>query len=631
MKKKDAAAVVERWKRARLRGKDNCEGLWATAKKNHAFAAGGEGQWEEADLADFRAKRLPYVSVTKIPLILRTLSGRQIMQRFERQYLPRSRKHGAFAEMMTRIDRALMDRCDAQHEESLLFRNACGIQGVGWARVRIDTIEDPRGKIILEHVPVWNMMHPEGCTKPNLIDRPWQMHGSWWQREALQALYPGATLGNHGMPWALSDHATAHNRYVDGEPKGPNDPIEDGYAWVDELEWFEVATRYQVMLPFQAEDGSIIPYATALEQGMAPQIEEMTAEDLDLVRKTYQDGTREKLPAFAAEPIQRRVYRYAKMLGEELLETDESPLAMFSYEALTGFQVYKDDKWEWEGLVELLKDRQRLENSTWSSIIRMFQVNPKGALLVERGTFRTRNDAMSQWAAPGGIIEVERGKLSAGARAPFEFLGGVQMPAAQLAQSIMSVAGQSVTEGAGFNPASLGQLGQDLRRISGSVVQAVQDSAMVSNADLFDNLSLYRRRMGRVLLSMMTAYYEPTDLIEIVGEEVAFGPDGESKIPPKEMWRPEAWKAIAVQEAVPSPDSMAALWDSLAESGGLQILLQSGVLDEEMIAEIMPRIPEHLRERMREKGRMMVEARQMQMQAAQQQQAAPMPPGEGMQ
>ena len=193
---------------------------------------------------------------------------------------------------------------------------------------------------------------------------------------------------------------------------------------------------------------------------------------------------------------------------------------------------------------------------------------------------------------------------------------------------------------AGFNPAALGQLGNDLRRISGQVVRSVQDAAMVSNAERFDALRLDRREGGRIFLAFMRLMFKkPEDLIPFIGEEDAYedvtdplsgepipGPDGQPQrrlaIPPVEMWVPSAWKEIAVEEVTPTDDDQQAFWDSLQTQ--IQLLTQpmadigEGILGSEDIVALMPKVPAAQRQRMLLRiKRLKAKMAQQQMMAAQ--------------
>lgn len=604
----------------RVLGIEHCSDYWERSRENHDFARGGEGQWDEEDLKRLKRTGMPRVSISQIPLILRSLSGRQILSRFERQYVPRTQRHAAWAEMMTLIDRAVMDRCDAWQEESTLFRNASGVQGVGWGRMRLDTLDDPAGKIVIEHTPVWNMLWPKGCEKANLVDRPWHIHGAWWPVDELEAVYGELPPGNFGTPWEAHMHNRGYGvRYVPAHtrPGGHDDaPDKENMRWVETIEWYEVGDRMLV-------DGAILAqFAAAAGQEVFDTVSPEVFKD---VKVWYKGATGQELPRAAYRETQRRIFYVGVMLGEHVLLLSESPVQAFTWEALTGYMTYTGEEWRFEGLVEQLKDRQRLENATFSSMLRMLQVNPKGALIVEDGVFRSPSEAMAQWANPGGVIRVQRGKLTSGSE-PFRHLGGINMPSFGMAQAVMEIAKNSVTEGAGFNPGALGQLGSDLRRISGTVTSFVNEAATAANSESFDSFSLYRRRMGRLLLNFLSTYYRPEQLVDLVGEDVAYATDpmtgapiidemtGEPilRIPPKEMWKAEAWKSIAVVEAVPSPDRMRALWESLAESGGLQLLSQLGILDAEIVAEIMPGVPEPIRDKMIARAKALVAAQQQQ-------------------
>jgi hypothetical protein len=603
--------VAERFMKARMSGLDACEKVWERAKEDMVFASNRENQWSKGDREALEASNRPALSISKIPNLIRTLSGRQIMDRFERQYMPRRREHRAFAQGMTNVDRAFMERAEAKVAESSAFATMA-TTGVGWSRMRFDTLEDPRGIILVDECPIFSMVWPSNVSmKHNLVDRAWHIYGEYWHLDDVAAVF-GIQVGDIPVTLSWFGESRSAESTAGWQPAssaGRNMPG-DNTTWVELMEWWAPETKHLVSVP---ADPTI-----AWEQNTNFQQVELFSEDLDgFYASLEQQGI--ILPPVATAEIRRKVFRYAYVIRDVVLETGPIPYNAFTFEAMTGHRVYTpQDEWRFEGIVEILKDRQRLENMFWSSLVYQWMCDPKGVLLYEKGAFEDPNAALAAWASPNAVIELTRGSLQQG-RKPYEVESGQRSPSAQVAEGLMDRVSNSVVEGSGLNPALMGNLGPDLRRISGQVVRALQDAALMTNAQLYDSLSLYRRRTGALFLRMLSEHYSEQDVAELVGEELVTDQSGQLMIPPKEMWREDAWRSISVQEAVPSPDAMRATWEGLVESGGLQALLQSGSIDAGVIAEIVPDLPENVRTMIRDRAAMM----QQQMAAMQQQGGVP--------
>lgn len=651
---REESSWFETFKERRTRGIRFCKEPWDTFYENQEFAAGE--QWpEKRDEKKPGEKRPARLTMNEIRQVVQTLSGRQIMARFRREYVPRNRSQAPAAEAWTEVDRAIMESCDAEQAESMAFRDGPCIGGISCTRMFVDDLEDPDGRIVLEDVPLRQMLWPaDECRKLNLTDRSWHIWGSWWPQADVKARWPdkiGEIEGRLGTGWEERQEQESSPIPWIGMA-GQSDESFNVYdhrqksLWIEHYECREVESRYEVAVPVDAESGEPLLGLTvdaALEaesQGQPLRVEpqEMETGDYAAFAKRYVEATGEPYPKRYARLVKRLVYKWAKVCGETALDDlEESPVGCFTFEFMTGNPFPKRDRTLWQGLVEDLKDTQRWKNVFLSLLVRILQVNPKGTLFYERGAFRSRSEAMAQFTSPGGVVELERGKLSRPGNKPFEFVSGVSSPAYGMVQSLMGYADQAIPRLAGFNAGALGQLGPDLRRISGEVVQSVQEAAMASNAHLFDALRLHRKRVGRMLIRFLRAFFEVEDVIAIVGEERAFRevidpatgmpavdpmtgePQRELVIPPKEEWTERFWQKIAVEEMQASPDAIRETWMSLTETRALDMLLApmeelggQPLLSAEDLIELIPAMKEHVRDRIRSRAKSLKQAAMMQ-------------------
>lgn len=669
------------FKKRRQEGVTSTADLKRRAIENHEFAAPGEDQlpYEGESYRGSKSRRrrkFALMSANEVAPVLDQMSGRQVMGRFERRYIPRRREIRKWSEKLSTWDRAVVDACHADQEESSAFRNGPGIAGVSWLRVRVDYLEDPEGKIIIEEIPIWRMLWPaREARKKNLIDRDWHIEGDWYTIPVFKAMWPtkvkvvkdavgksppwdpdGSSMAKgSATPWdglaGSSWQSEDHYRFFD--PK-------DKQIWVERYEWREPQIRFWVMLPAAAgsyEETEQLVAAGQLSPEDAWSVQEMSPEEFRAASKE------QEIPANRYIRKERMVYSYAFVVGDTVLEKGEIETGRWTYEAITGKAFVKPDQVVWRSVVDLMRTPQIWYNIFLTMLVKYMQVNPKGVLFVERGMFRNRNEGLRQFSSTGGLVEFERGKLSGSANPPYQFHTGASSPMGGLVERMMQFSQDLLPRSAGFNQAALGQLGPDLRRISGTVVQHVQDAMVAAHADIYDSLALARQRIGLILLATLGKVLGVEHMERVVGDEafleeitdpttgyplsdpqllqqmieqqmidpaeVVQGEPGEPFMrrvePPPELLDDAVW-SVSVEETKPAPDRARFFWESLTESGGIQALTTpdaTGVqaFTAEEIVELVPDIPEDLRKRRLNQIKM--ERSAMMRQAQEAQQAAP--------
>lgn len=609
----DAPDWLAEYQRRRRQALVLCQPEWRRALENQEFAS-GLSQWDKDDEKIAKIFKFACLTIPEIAPIIDTASGKQILSRYERVYVPFSSQHADWAELLSEVDRAMMGAVDAASEESEAFADGPCIQGLAAIRWLYSTRNGTK-EILVENCPIWQVLWPvDEARKMNLTDRNWQNYGEWYELSEAVSLWPESEAAlrlYRGVGWPMTRDEDSSRVEWEGQPGttegGHASPARQRMVFVEHYEWRALEQAFKVYMPNQDPEALAQAEATGQPPPPGPPLGVMTEEELTSFLEAHRAETGTDYPPELIVPVEQYIYRFAKLAGgREVLEEGRIPLDAFTFEFLTGNRDPKQDKTLWHAMVDRLKDAQRWLNLYLSSMARIFQANPKGSLMVERGVFRNRSEAMRQWASPGGVIEIERGRMS-GNQKPYEFIGGKDSPAFRMAEVLMGYAKEAMPRLVGFNPGALGQLGPDLRRISGEVLRGVQDAAVAGNAKAYDAYGLYRRRGGRLFLRFLKEYFDEKDIIQIVGEK-AFRQDpatGQrvSVIPPKHMWDPTAWKAVEISETGPTPDQKRAQWSGLVESGGLQALLQPHpitgwpILDQEDVVEMIPDLPEHRRDK----------------------------------
>lgn len=665
------ASVSDLMREHRNEGIANCGPFWSKAERLKKFAARiqwPEGKNENTD-PNRKAARL---TIPETSRVLAAFSGRQILERVEREYIPRNQSAARWAETLTKIDKAVCQACDGEQVDSAAFRDGPGIQGISWVRWSVDeTGEKPQLKF--ETVPIWSMMWP-ATREINLRDRGWHRWGSWWPqatvRDRWADAYEAIKQSIGVKPWSAIEQkhgASSRNPWTGGDG---NKPLQgssvyspkDRSFWIEYEEWRELVTYFEIArpvdptMPYTAAIEASDEYAAAVREqgadaaaaaGLTDPMErvELTAADLKAFRKEQLAVHGEDVPESIIARKPRMIYRYAYLCGDTVLEHGDGPVQSFTFQAMAAEVVELPDRTYYIGLLEDLEDAQRMVNYMMSALIRDIQINPKGVLFIEQGLFRDRNDALSAWTTPGGVIEIPRGRmLGAQSNKPYEWVAGGTNAHSSKLESMLAFYREAIPRLAGFNPAALGQLGNDIRRISGEVVRQLTDATMTSNAERVDALRLYRREGGRIFLGFARMLWKPEDLIDFIGEDDAYddvldpttgepvidpttgAPQRRLAIPPKEMWRPDAWKEIAIEEVAPTDNELAALWDSMQTQ--VQLFLQpmadtgKPLFTAEDFVEILPKLPAARRQKMLLRVRQQAAAMKAQELAARQAQEA---------
>jgi len=622
-----------------------CKAIWMKATDLQRYAnESGSGQWSKKNQKLYTANLQPAgnraharLGVNEISQIIQTLSGRQMMARLERSYEPRSARQQLFAEAMTLIDKALMQASDAEQVESAAFKDGPGIQGVSCIRYEYDTISDEKGRIVLTDWPIWQTMWNGSARQINLKDRTWHRIAMWVPaaqvKERWGAKWEKVRNLVASQPWASIETSESSSRtpWTGGDGNLPMDQFpyyseHHNELWVEYEEWKERETVYKVGVP--QDPGST--YAQALSAGTLPDGRDtiapvtMTRKELTEWKAQHTAATGEEVPAELVVSQVREKYQYAYVCGETVLETGLIPIGQFTLLFLTGFRYPQPDRTDWIGLTERLVEVQQWMNLLLTATMKLLEVNPKGVLVYEQGTFRSKKEAMQEWASTGGTIEVPRGKLQGG-NPPYRYEAGGSSGYQQMIDPLFAFYREAIPRLAGFNPGALGQLGTDLRRISGEVLKSVQDAAMASNGELFDSLRQHRVDGGRMVLAFIRTFWadRPQDLVDMVGEENLQYTDADSgqvvsAIPPAEMWTPSAWRQISVEEVAPVGDALDSLWESLAQNGALQILQQpqtdtgQPLFSSEDLIRSIPRLPAAVRNKMVLRTRQLVQLKQQQ-------------------
>ena len=150
---------------------------------------------------------------------------------------------------------------------------------------------------------------------------------------------------------------------------------------------------------------------------------------------------------------------------------------------------------------------------------------------------------------------------------------------------LLDLANRGVENSLGISPIDLGAQ-DDLRRISGKVVQAAQLASNVIVAVLFDSMRKFRRAYGLTNVRFLRHMYDPAELIKIVGDEKAQDVPLDS-----EAWNDILLYDIAIDEQPASPTELMETLGFLTQTDLLGKWLDRGWIQFEDALDLIPAIP----------------------------------------
>lgn len=517
-------------------------GTWMEeAAESYDFVAGH--QISEDDMAILNEQARPAVVFNQLGPFFDTVAGAQINNRQETKYSPahNDQAAGQKAEIAGLVADWARDRCDAEDEESEMFRD-CLTCGFGWTETYMDYMDDPQGKIVIQRVDPFEMRYDPAAKQRNLSDAKSFARVKYMPVDEVYALWPDAR----------DKVAASYKEDGDGATE-PVEPVRDSYA----------ADGDDVGADGRRKDG-IAVYCfewREVERGIiarnpSGQIETLTQEQWGKLQARL---GKKNSPRSTKVP-QKKWYRAYIAQGILLEGPIPAPCPyMSSFRCITG-------KWDRRGntpygIVRALKDPQRWANKWLSQTMHILNVGAKGGVMYEEGAIRDIRYWEQNYAKPGSNLPVAQGALSRGAIVPRE---PAVLP--QGSFELMQFAISSLSNVSGLNNEIRGKV--DVEQ-SGVVEWHRKQAAAALLAPIFDSLRRYYKEQGRLLLHFIATYIPPQRAIRVVG------PDQQPAIVNSALIGDPAGYDIEVDEAPTSPNQKTAVWSFVGPQ--LPALVQMGI------------------------------------------------------
>lgn len=504
------------------------------AREDYAFEAGD--QWSEEDKETLREQLRPVITMDRIGSIIDSVSGSEISNRQEVQFIPRTEGDVQVNEVLTAAAKWFRDECDAEDEETDAFRDVL-ICGMGWTETRLDYEDEPNGEPRVDRIDPLEMVWDSAARKKNLIDgrRVFHIRRDIPIEEA-RALVPSDDFedADYNATWINADLDRKDEHHVDGESYNKEEQSADADAKAEKrvtivrAQWYEREPAFRIVNP--DDPSQLMTIGVDQHAMLQKKLQELGAQPVKSVR------------------VVRKVFKQA-YIGRVLLEVSDAPCKdRFSFNCMTGKR--NRNRNTFYGLVRKMKDPQRWANKWLSQTLHIMNTTAKGGIVAERDVFDNDADAEASWAKQDAITWLKKNALSEGR---WKEKPQAQFPAGFYQLTEMAIS--SIRDVTGVNVEVLGM--REANQAASLEVQRKQ-SAMVILQPMFDSLRRYRKNQGRTLLYLIQNYLSDGRLIRIVGEE------GEKYVPLRHQPQVDTYDVI-VDQSPTSPDQKQAVWGMLQQ------------------------------------------------------------------
>lgn len=442
-------------------------------------------QWDKHDLKDLDEQQKPAITINKINPLINILSGYQRLNRYEIEFLPRTKGDNEQAALRKGITKYILDRSHYNYEESDVFADGI-LTGLGWFEVGYkynELAED--GDAFVRRVSPFDIYPDPESRDRHMRDMKFVIRARWVDKEVLTSTYPEA-----------ADEINAQTEAYMSEEN--EDLSLDEQLWYNhETEkirfaecWYKTTGQKTI---YTLYDGSKTELVT----------EQMLATGLVVASRT----------------ISYPKIRMIAFFDNVTLEDIDSPYEHGKLPFIPFTCYYLGDSDMPRGIVRGLKDPQREINKRRSQELHILNTQSNSGWIYEEGSLSAEQERnlSKHGSVPGAMIKTRAGALSGGRLRQ-------TTPQSPPAASIQAYQ-EAVAELPAISGINEALMGTDIsNQQSGRAIELKQKQAITQIAALFDNLRYSKEMVAELLWGTRGAkgiipqFYTEEKTFRIVGE-----------------------------------------------------------------------------------------------------------------
>ncbi len=260
----------------------------------------------------------------------------------------------------------------------------------------------------------------------------------------------------------------------------------------------------------------------------------------DSVYLSEYEQRQEQLPIIDRRQAERKVIKWAKLSGNEVLEESEFAGSYIPIIPVFGIVTVVDGRMYWRGIVRGAKDPQRMYNYNRSTIAESLSLTIKAPFIGAVGQFKT---ASRRWQNANRVnyayMEYDPVTTNGQLAPPPQRQGFAGVPSGLLQD--IETSEHDIQAGLGMYQASIGQ---DSNAKSGRALNAQRQQGDVATFHFPDNLAKSVAHAGRIIVDIIPKYYDTQRVIRILGE------DGSQEFAQLDPSQPEAMREMRTDNGI---------------------------------------------------------------------------------
>lgn len=457
-------------------------------------------QWEEIDTENLESTDRPALTANVTHSTILTLLGYQRNNRTDMMYFPVEGGDQVISDVLGVITKVVLQQCNFFQEESDGFEQAC-IGGLGCFNIYVDYGEDPDGKIIVEEIHRSKVLFGHHLKK-DLRDCEYVIKETWVSQEKLVKQYPDK---EDKIKNIIHDYQTIA---VNSDPMVKNAGEDGGVYYRDIYEntdyakgIIDVLNKNIKMIERWMKEYYTEYIFIDTESSAAPEkLEGWKQEDINRL-KTIPDCR-----VVAASKHRMKVTRVAAHIFLEEFKSE------YSWNGFPIVPLYAEKRGsKYFGKVEYVKSVQDNINKYLSVLADILNKMTTYGWFTDPDTFDTNEDraAFEETATTPGAVwtvkNIDRPPVKVeGSKYPAEMERTVSM--------ILGLFDRLMNVNTDFQ-------GMKTSAESGLAQQERKKQALLGNEYLFDNLSLCKKLMGKILVHMIQDVFSPDRMMRILDNE----------------------------------------------------------------------------------------------------------------
>jgi len=550
----------------------------------------GERQWTTQQKSKLKALGRACLTINYVGKGIDTLSGLQMQQRTDLEFLPQEESDAVVADIYTYVTKHILDSCDFHRQESKSFKDAA-IGGRGSYEVFVDFDDSLLGDIKVRR------LNPDdlscgGHEEEDLADCEYLFKEKIYSKEKMKQIWPDKAddIEIDFNYYEGSNRSDSHSLRFPGRQYAHSDNRYDVTPRVlgKETVMVDLARKEYRVLECQRKVYTKKHYLVHSDTGFIYEAHGWKPKDIKAIKRDF--------PGFVVLERLTSYIRITRIAGNVVL-SDENPADL----PVNDFHIvpiycYKEGN-HYYGKIEAAKDPQREVNKRHSQLVDIINRMATYNWFFDSTTFVDKNEEekfRSTSSIPGSQFKVTSisnvPMKEEGTKFPNEIVALLEL-GAQTVEQLLNI---------NMEPSGANE--------SGSHLLHRKEQAMAGNEFIFDALSFAKKRLGRLLIPLIQRYWTPERIYRLLASQNDIDPSQDMMLggQPFEEWPEEeiiraleetdvATLDVTVSETEASPSMRLSTWMVLKESveGGMQI-------PQDMLIEYMPGMTKGVKQRLLE-------------------------------